>query len=356
MWDTVIRKATDTVTRWKSIHAGVFYNVLACNVYILSLFSYVGQLVKLDKSVHKFLGYMERNMFVGPGGWLPPDFMSSLMLIGFPAQIRNLHASTFSAKVRVAVQTCDDYNKFSDDLLVNISNFLNREGAHEHPHYQWHMDALARNLADAHVEFQRQCNSGSDIASLVDRNGKKHKQIQRKIYDILLDQSRPWRKAKMLEQIRKRLSRFRFNLPLGLIINRAHNRLLASRGFKPAIVAVFHKSLLNAWPTARRLRTLANARLCKRCPLCKDGPDSLEHLGEHCCISFQIYRRFGVSHGDMQKFLALDADSLHRPFLLKKLKAMAVLFSVRSTLVHHPKNAPPLDVPHLVSVGCSLHS
>jgi len=355
MWDGVIRKATDTIIRWKNLHAGIFFNILACNIYILSLFSYIGQLVHPDDKVKQFLAYMERNLFVGPGGWIPPGFMCSLLLIGFPVQLRDLYKTCFAAKIRVALDTCADYKDISDDLLVNINLFNNRDGSEQHPHYLWHRYAFAKNIHFARTDFQHQYCSGEDAASIIARSKRKSEKIQKKVMNMILDQTLPMRKHRILEQIRKRISRFRLGIPLGHAVNRAYRRLVATKHFRPTIVANFIKTLLNAWPTTRRLRTLRNARLHGRCPFCSDGPDSLEHFGQNCEICERVFRHFGASYGTMLQFLALDSSTLHTPFLQKKLTALSVLFAMRATLVHHPTHLPPLNIDALVRSGCSFH-
>ena len=80
MWDGAIRKATDTVRRWKQLNTGFFFNILACNVYILPVFSYIGQLVHPDHKTIEFTKFIERQLFRGPGNWIPKHFLSNLQL------------------------------------------------------------------------------------------------------------------------------------------------------------------------------------------------------------------------------------------------------------------------------------
>ena len=50
-FDNAIKKETDTIQRWKNLSAGFFYNILAANVFIMLLFTYVGQLSAGEKKI-----------------------------------------------------------------------------------------------------------------------------------------------------------------------------------------------------------------------------------------------------------------------------------------------------------------
>ena len=53
-------------------------------------------------------------------------------------------------------------------------------------------------------------------------------------------------------------------------------------------------------------------------------------------------------------FFALDTACLHLPILVKRLKALAILFHLRQTIAHHPPEAPPLDLSALVRSAFTL--
>ena len=52
VWDAVIRKADDTILRWSQLGLGFSFNVLACNIYVLSLFN---TLISLQHAMTKSL-------------------------------------------------------------------------------------------------------------------------------------------------------------------------------------------------------------------------------------------------------------------------------------------------------------
>ena len=45
----------------------------------------------------------------------------------------------------------------------------------------------------------------------------------------------------------------------------------------------------------------------------------------------------------MLEFLCLDSACTEVQYLFVKVKALALLFTIRSVIVHHPLSAPPLN-------------
>ena len=64
---------------------------------------------------------------------------------------------------------------------------------------------------------------------------------------MLDGQSFPLRKAKLDEKIRKGIDRFKFGIPLGILIRRAVIRFEVLRNVKPAVLVVYFRTLLNGW-------------------------------------------------------------------------------------------------------------
>jgi len=50
-WDKAVAKCRATAIRWRNIGAGFMFNTLAANVYMIPLFSYIGQLAKVSDDV-----------------------------------------------------------------------------------------------------------------------------------------------------------------------------------------------------------------------------------------------------------------------------------------------------------------
>ena len=125
-------------------------------------------------------------------------------------------------------------------------------------------------------------------------------------------------------------------IPPAHAIGRALRRLsLLSPVVKPSLLASFFKALMNAWPTARRMRSTKNAKLAKQCMFCQNGQDSIEHFAR-CKFCCDLFQKYGVNHGSTLCFLALDSSSNDLHVLLQKVRVLNILFSARSTLFHSP--------------------
>ena len=142
----------EVTNRWKNICAGFFFNTLASNVYILPIFSYIGQLANPDHIIDIFSQYYRNRLFGGPGNWLPPEFLEQMSLFGFPAQLRDLKASILASKVRVASTTQLDLVQLSSDIGFKLIDFRARTSS-EHPWHIWHSNILIlnqKNFQEAH--------------------------------------------------------------------------------------------------------------------------------------------------------------------------------------------------------------
>ena len=344
-FDNALKKGTDTIQRWKNLSAGFFYNILASNVFILSLFTYVGQLAACDKKIDTFLNYLERKLFVGPGNWLPPGFLCSLNDIGFPSQVRNIKDNIAASKVRVACLSSLDLDTLSTEVGLAIS-------AHRikfpfgHPHYDWHCNAFAVNLTLAKREMQCELtNAGEHPEKWFRKASLKQKSLQRKVLNLISQAAHCKRYGKLVNQIRKRLERFCLGIPLGHATARAISRLKSLRGrVKPSAHGVFIKTLLNGWPTSRRMRHTKDdiRHETRSCPFCGSGDDSLEHFAL-CRWCKDVFSHFHVSCNSILDFLCLDSASSDVAYLTSKVKVLSLLFTIRSAIVHNPASAPPLD-------------
>ena len=143
------------------------------------------------------------------------------------------------------------------------------------------------------------------------------------------------------------------------IRNQAFNRLKSLAGkVKPATHSVYIRTLLNGWPTGRRMRTLNSMHRSTSCPFCSTGQDSIEHFA-HCQWCKEVFMKFNVTCNSLLDFLCLDSACTCDRVLVAKAKVLAILFTIRSTLVHHPSSAPPLDKDVLLrtaigGISCSL--
>ena len=124
-------------------------------------------------------------------------------------------------------------------------------------------------------------------------------------------------------------------------IQRAWMRLCYLRNkVKPAVVAVYLRTLLNGWTTSRRMRTCSNGANSSHdiCVFCENGHDSIEHFAR-CSVCVDLYRRHGCTSNSLINFFALDQVSFPGHFITK-CKLLSVLYLIRNVLIHasHPLN------------------
>ena len=141
-------------------------------------------------------------------------------------------------------------------------------------------------------------------------------------------------------KLRQRMARWDFgDVPIGHAVFRAELRLrYLNRKVRPAVHAVYIKTLLNGWTTARRMRTLnlngsnGVARARRKCVFCVRGDDSLEHM-PRCIIVKNLFLKHCCSCNSLLHFFALDQNSFPLLFVTK-VKLLSVLFTVYNALTH----------------------
>ena len=118
-------------------------------------------------------------------------------------------------------------------------------------------------------------------------------------------------------------------------------------------VVYFH-TLLNGWITSRRMRTANNMRRDQvpPCVLCNSGEDSLTHMSR-CNEVHLIFKKFGAPINSLEQFLSLDMAAQDNCILLKRVKALSVVYSIYNTVKHHPAHLPPLSLPFLLTAAYS---
>ena len=85
------------------------------------------------------------------------------------------------------------------------------------------------------------------------------------------------------------------------------------------------------------------------CPLCKDGPDAIEHMAK-CAIVRRLFNRFDCSCSNLIQFLALDQFSFPLR-ILTKVKLLNVIYTVHNSL---NSSSSPLQVNSLINAAASI--
>ncbi len=137
----------------ENVGAGFFFNLLAANIYILPLFSFIGQIVSPDRSTEQLQTHMRHQLFAGPGNRLPPDFLLSLTSLGFPANLRDLETSILASQIRLALTTKLKLQHIASETSKQILSFYNHHGT-QHPHVAWHDLCFVKTLWMQHTKFQ----------------------------------------------------------------------------------------------------------------------------------------------------------------------------------------------------------
>ncbi len=261
-WDGPVRKATDAVIKWAKVKCGMFFDIIACNVFILSFFGYIMQLAPADEPVKKFLDFMIRNMFVGPGNWLPLRIACALGHAGFKVSLRDLFCDSVAAKVRVAHRTELDLDSLAAECFLARNAYLCNKGF-DAPHSRWHLTSMASTVMLAKEGATQEVDIGQSRFRELLQGTTKDRALQRRVSKALSAEASVSQRVYFGEVLRRRLERFRLQrhgLPLGRAVNRGLNRMRdLSACVKPAISGSYFKLLFNAWPTARRMRSLKDA-------------------------------------------------------------------------------------------------
>ena len=327
-WNSALKKANDTMRRWKAIHAGFFFNILAANVFILPLFSYLAQLADVSDIFYEVNQSMRSILFGGPGHWMPAGFLTSLKQIGFPAELHDFENHANAARIRTAQRVLP---LLDDETRVEISRamicFRVNNGA-DHPHWKWHETCYLTSITAAKEIFES--DDPAHLALLCEDTKKKCLKLQSKITALLNAKSQHCT-AKLWAKLRSRLLRWRFTIPIGIIEARVRRRLLLLEGkVRPGMFIAYWKLLTNSWNTGRRFRALHGHS--RRCIFCKQGDDSIEHFAK-CPIIVHIFNSHFCTCNNIVEFFALDKACFELvACFIRKVKLLAGVYAAHSSL------------------------
>jgi len=360
-WNSIIRKAQDTTLRWASLQSGFLYNILACNVFILSLFSFVGQLSVAGKEVESFIDFLIRKMFAGPGNWLPPDFLCHLNILGMPVSLKHLGNTIRASKIRVAFDHRQVIDEIGDDAAYAYLQFTNAYG-HDHKFSKWHANTFVNNLSLAKRNFEIDCSSQEDLYGSILANKKDDFKVdQSKILKLLDDQMLHSDYTQFMKNLRKRLDRYKLRCTPRLAPEKVITRMKLVKGkVKHSLLVVYMRTILNGWVTERRMRSIIGKQSNShdnKCVLCDSlyGEDSLEHIA--CCrCTKEIFAKLGIHIVDMHDFLALSVDYQDPKAMANHLMALGITYSIYNTVKHHDPNLPPIVISELITAGISSAS
>ena len=338
-WSAPIRKAIDTAHIWHKLNAGFLLNILAMNTYLLPLFNYKAQLTTPTPEVHQAIQHCQNKLFIGPGGWIPSTLLLNLTLLGFPTQIRSTTTTSQSSQIRMSITTTIDIQQHTEKLgPLKIAH--DHTYNYEHPYTTWHNDIFAINILTAQHNFTK---VGGTLPDTHNRNGGKRKGLQKKIQEDI-EMMLPSKRPQLHELLGNRLVRFQLDTLPGKLALRVENRLqhLQKEKTKPAVVAVYIRTLLNGWSTHRRMRSMAQLTLDAFCPFCLSAQDSLEHFAR-CPIIAKQYEAQGIIIRSIAHFFALDINSFPES-TVKLCRLLSAVYLARNTLIHSETSLSSTEV------------
>ena len=341
-WENPIKKAMDNALKWRSVKAGFFYNILAVNIYILSLFTFIGQLAKPDLHVDECFAYIRSHLFSGPGNWIPQSFLENLKELGFPTQIRDMKAAFLASRIRVALTSTLPLTDLITETGTAITAFRAKYCNSPHPHSEWHNNTFLFNVTLAQQLFYDGDYDRSEVNAILQKTEEKKRNLQKAIQASIMEKTDGDKLTVVLDKFRIRLERWKMvDIQPGHRVPRARRRLLhLKKHAQPAVVSAYFKTLLNGWPTQRRMAHLANANTPTKCVFCNQRTDCIEHF-PFCDPIRSLYNRHGIRCNDLSQFLGLDMRSFpQHTVMIAKLQR--ILFRARQQFVHALQSSSPL--------------
>ena len=232
--------------------------------------------------------------------------------------------------VRVAHNTKLDIKDIAAQAGLHICAFKKRKPCN-HPHLEWHDNTFAVNLDRSLLEFE---SLGGNMHSIsTNRQGNAVKQGLQKSITQALAKLQPSHLPKLLDDIRLRMMRWNLEVLPGNITSRVQRRFDEIKGsVQPATTAVYLRTLLNGWPTHRRLSSLPNHGLNYHCPFCIQFRDALEHF-PFCTVIKSVYFSNGINLRSLDDFLAMDSGSFPED-TCKIVRLLSAVYLARNTIIH----------------------
>jgi hypothetical protein len=280
MWCDAIKKAKGETVKWKGLGLGLFFNILVCNVFICSIFSYIGQLATPSNEVMQFGRFIQAKLFSGPGGWITYRAITSIKYMGMPAEVRHLSDMCRASMARIYIKSSLGLNELSVAESLAFQGWKDdRRCSVSFGH--WHSGAFVSNICGNKVTL---CNSNLWDKIETCNNGQDRKSIQKRAY--LLIRNSNYSSAALFEFVRSRLKFWKLDVPIGLLTSRCQNRCQTITSLcKPAIFSAVLRTWLNGWATHERMKHLVGFQCGdnSKCIFCGKGSDNLKHFA-HCDV------------------------------------------------------------------------
>ena len=145
-WKKAITKAEKNANQWHQLHLGFLFSVLAFNIYIASVFSYLGQLAKPGNEVQESCKKILRILFPGPGNWVTNQVLCSLTHLGFPSEVSDVNCIAKVSMLRYWKSTGLPIGDLAEDMMLHMKIY-EAKGGMDHKFLDWHQNAFCLQLA-----------------------------------------------------------------------------------------------------------------------------------------------------------------------------------------------------------------
>ncbi len=198
-------------------------------MYILPLFSYVAQLARGNKEISTFLCWLKDRLFSGPGNWLHIGTLTDFKRIGFPVELRDLANTMLASKIRVAANSVLDIESLH--VLVG-RHILCHKAIHGHSHWlaEWHGNILINNIVMAKRGYDIDTANEGFVRLGRRKQPGGDKVKQKLIFKRLRESGDALRATAFQQKMRRRLDRWKTELPPAHVAGRAVRRLHALKG------------------------------------------------------------------------------------------------------------------------------
>jgi len=297
-WNDTLSKAMKRVESWQKVGCSLFYTVTLFNVYILSTFSFICQLLDPPEEWEKQEALFLRKLIKGPWMWAGPEIFKALkQSLHFPREVGDLRKIAKAAQFRVASNEFRAGGGLLIQSRVAHAEVCQRASQHIHLHTHWGK-WLAGGFSKQLCENYKRLGEAPHKISLAG------------IETTLAKMSpRPWDKktmtrvvkgtqAQCLKQIKgptdsthlkmaRELKKWQLDTYSRTHTDRAFRVLRTLRKHTiPKIMAAHYRTWMDGWTTSARMHEKGGVKPCTWCGQ-KEG-DKLQH---YCgCQKLQEWR------------------------------------------------------------------
>ena len=286
-WDKPVRKYHQRAKDWSAMHLGLFYNTQVYRTFVVSVLSFVMQLMDDPPDLGEHFAQVVRLLAPGPGNWISLADASHLEKgFGFHGSFQNPCWTSLAAKMRVAVTVANDHHTKAVELESLILSRPRR------PFPEWNsrsfftvLDKCMRYLSQHGITEQtvRQNLQSSGL------HGMSFQRCAETLISTRLDKT-----YFANARIRQKLMIWKVHgVPAHLENRILRNFRLLKIWCSPRVLSIYFKTVWNGWVTDDRMKELIKkqGRVVRPCVLgCGREVDRVEHYGR-CSVYWQFLSR-----------------------------------------------------------------